>query len=841
VSDTRPSAGGVTDLGAVVVGTRFGPYRIVRELGRGGMGVVYLAEHKDLGRQVALKVLASRHAASDKAVDRFEREIRAVARLNDPNIVPIYDIGRVEGLPYFTMEYVVGRTLHDVLEELRRQGRAAPTLRAVDLIGASFDTAVGAALPEAMHRGWTEAACSVVARIADALSHVHAQGVVHRDVKPKNIMLARDGRVLLFDFGLARVDTEAGLTATGEFLGTPFYVSPEQVDPPDDGQDERTDIYSLGVTLYETLSLAVPFDGDAPQLIFKRIAQREARLLRKVNAEVPRDLETVCHMAMAKERSRRYQSAADFAADLRRFLELKPVFARPVGPLGRVALWARRQPKSAALVVAGVGLMALLALSLRQHREIRVERAAHAEASFRYAQVLHQQGNFADALVQLRDAAAGGYDRVAVGIARLEAHEAGGQCDLAAADLTWLLGQRDLGRNAARINLLAGDLGVDRLASPDAGLPEIARAEASGDLDPADSSYARALLAAEPEQALRHLEAALALQPLHVRARESYGPTLLSLGRRKEAVQFAERMLAGPRRDPRVLLFAVLVHMLDGDQVRAATELEDASRLLGAAAEAGLRAWGSHLQTVVAAERVFLEDAIAGPASGGNADTVALLVAFAELLGGIEMPGQPRLSFRLPPAVARNYARFVQTFREVQRLGASSQARVQLPQVLDEMLAAQSDGLRSLLRGLLAMQAGNPLAACDAFAKAAATPSMLVVERAALFYALRARLLAARRDGASDRVRADLRHDLHRVIAIARLEPRAYPLLFAAAREAQAPALGMELVSRCARENPGMSLPRDLLAWLLDTPEGGRDSLLHRTLRALDAPRAVPR
>ena len=197
--------------------------------------------------------------------------------------------------------------------------------------------------------------CGLVVEIAEALDHAHAHGVIHRDVKPSNILVAKNGRALLFDFGLARTETDETITLTGDFAGTPFYVSPEQARGRD--VDHRTDVYSLGVTLYELLTLRRPFEGKNAQVVFRQLLTREAPLLRRVNRLVPRDLETVCLTAIEKDPARRYQSAAELAADLRRFLEFRPVRARPVGAPTRAVRFLRRNPAIGAVAVLSAVLV----------------------------------------------------------------------------------------------------------------------------------------------------------------------------------------------------------------------------------------------------------------------------------------------------------------------------------------------------------------------------------------------------------------------------------------------------------------------------------------------------
>ncbi len=831
MTDTQPRTG---QSEGIVPGSRFGEYRIVRELGRGGMGIVYLAEQEHLGRRVALKLLAARHAASEKALERFEREVRAVARLSDPNIVAIYDVGRVEGQPFFTMEYVEGRTLHDLLHDLRQGRRAPESLRGSDLV----DTALGVTWPESLRQNWIDATCYVVSHMADALSHVHAQGIVHRDVKPKNILLSRDGRVLLFDFGVARVDTEAAMTVSGEFVGTPFYVSPEQVDPPDNGVDERTDIYSLGVTLYEALTLEVPFEGESPQQIFKRITQREPKSIRQLNSQVPRDLQTVCAMAMARERGRRYQSAADFAADLRRFMELKPVFARPLGPFGRVTLWMRRKPTVAALVVSSVILFLLVALNWQQRSVINAERTANALAAFRAALVLQQQGRIPEAITELQHARDGGYDAVAVAVAMVETLEAGGDDASALRELNSLRGRQGLGVHAGKVKLLAGDLGVERLRSWDAGLELVRQASDSGELSAADACYAQALLAVDAEKALVALEQTLALHQGHVRARASYGPTLLSLGRRDEAARYAERMKAAQPDDPCALLFSMLTYALLGDTKRASADFEQARRCLGPQAEEPLVAWAKHVAVASLGSQALLHWVLRRQAfqSGeGPIDPARVLVAISELMAGLKYSdaagGARAVHFRLPPAVARGYAGLVQAFSARGIAPLSGRDLEAVLELLDDALEVHPDGLRFVLRAILGQRTRGSAQQFADLDRAAGSSSMVAVARVALFEMLRVQMAALRgqgfptlrKPGPTEATAGRPAHSvepkalcdfLRRLVSVDSIEPDAYPLLLDAAVVASEPLLVLELALRWRRESPQTLPVHGLTQWL---------------------------
>ena len=356
-----------------------GRYRLVGELGRGGMGVVYLALDPRLGRLVALKALATRLVASEIARTRFDREIKAIAALKHRRIVPIYEVGEAAGVPYFTMEYIEGRTLAEVVSSLRHLDVPTDELNTTHLGEASFlsqasdqhdalDDEDGPAasrdtdhvLPMAWGKTYVETACRLVHDVAEALQHSHEHGVIHRDVKPSNILVASDGRALLFDFGLARMELEETVTLSGDFAGTPYYVAPEQISARGKDVDARSDVYALGVTLYELLTLRRPFEGRNAQVIFRQVLSREAPPPRRFNRLIPRDLDTICTTALEKSPERRYQTAGELAADLRRFLEFRPVQARPIGRATRAGRLARHHPGA----TIAIGLAVLIAIGL---------------------------------------------------------------------------------------------------------------------------------------------------------------------------------------------------------------------------------------------------------------------------------------------------------------------------------------------------------------------------------------------------------------------------------------------------------------------------------------------
>ncbi len=352
-----------------------GDFKLVRKIGEGGMGQVYEARQGSLRRTVALKLLSPGLALSDSAVRNFKREATTVAGLTHPGIVPVHAVGDEDGTHYFAMELVNGVSLDRVLNDLR--GRDPSRLSADDL-AAALDPGVESSsewLP-AGSRAWVRLAAELTADVADALHFAHESGVLHRDVKPGNILLGRDGRPLLTDFGLSLVDGAPEVTRTGEFKGSPYYVSPEQAMSGRVPVDRRSDVYSLGVTLFEMLTLRRPFEGKNALEVFSKITHKAPPDPERYNAALPTDLARITLKAMDRDPARRYATAAEFAEDLRRFLDHRPVSARALPKHIAIARWVRREPFRAAL--ASVLLIALvvtgnLYLGLRRtNKELQV-------------------------------------------------------------------------------------------------------------------------------------------------------------------------------------------------------------------------------------------------------------------------------------------------------------------------------------------------------------------------------------------------------------------------------------------------------------------------------------
>jgi eukaryotic-like serine/threonine-protein kinase len=382
-----------------------GDYRIVRELGRGGMGVVYEAEQVSLGRRVALKVMPFAAAMDPQQLARFKVEAQAAAQLHHTHIVPVYSVGCDQGVHYYAMQFIEGRTLAAVIQELRqaRAAQAKPAADAspglgsgpagprpapseetstLDLRAAAPqseassvpDTATG---PSQRGRAFYQMAAQLGIQAAEALEHAHRLGVLHRDIKPANLMVDTQGALWVTDFGLARFQDDPGLTRTGDLLGTLRYMSPEQALGRRVLIDERTDVYSLGATLYELLTLRPAFDGRDRHEVLHQVAHQEPIPPRKLNPSIPRDLETIVLKAMSKEVAGRYATAKDLADDLHRFLEDKPIHARRPTPLEHAAKWARRHQAAVLAAAAALVLTMAVAAALLWREQRKTADALH--------------------------------------------------------------------------------------------------------------------------------------------------------------------------------------------------------------------------------------------------------------------------------------------------------------------------------------------------------------------------------------------------------------------------------------------------------------------------------
>jgi WD40 repeat protein/tRNA A-37 threonylcarbamoyl transferase component Bud32 len=360
-------------------GRTLGGYRLVREIGRGGQATVWLADDLRLPRRAALKVFAAGALSSPQALARFRREADAASRLSHPGICPVYEAGVDGETPYIAMRHLEGTTLAQCIEAAQADTTRGGHASRMELPASSASAQRIPALSRVF---------LLVEKAARALHVAHEAGLVHRDVKPANIMVTTDSEPVLLDFGFARDDDGHTLTVTGALVGTPAYMSPEQLAPQSSPLDRRTDVYSLGVTLYECLTLALPFEASTREALYCRILSGETRSARSLNREIPRDIEIVLAAAMEKDRERRYRTALDFADDLRRVREHEPIRARPVAAPVHLARWARRHPAVSTGAGAAFGALALaLAITVHFLDESRDEQRQTADA-LRHARAL---------------------------------------------------------------------------------------------------------------------------------------------------------------------------------------------------------------------------------------------------------------------------------------------------------------------------------------------------------------------------------------------------------------------------------------------------------------------
>ena len=339
--------GSMRSAGAATHPGQLDRFRLLQPVGGGGMGMVYLAVEEPLQRRVALKVIRLDLLFFPGARQRFLREVAAIAALDHPGIVPIHAYGEDKGVPYYAMPLVEGRSLAAVLQELR--GRDPARLDP-------------ARLGQPAAANWSEACAILAQKAAVALQHAHERGVVHRDIKPSNLMLTPDGRVLVIDFGLAQLDDQEQLTKSGSQPGSPAYMAPEQLRG---GRvDARTDVYALGVVLYELLTLQPAWSDTTEQGLRQRVLNADAVPIRHRNRKAPQDLITAVATAMAPEPGRRYQTAALLAGDLDAWLHHRPIAARPAGPLLRLRRFVQRRPTLVATAAAALLLVVVLPTAL---------------------------------------------------------------------------------------------------------------------------------------------------------------------------------------------------------------------------------------------------------------------------------------------------------------------------------------------------------------------------------------------------------------------------------------------------------------------------------------------
>lgn len=418
---------------------QIGEYTILREIGRGGMGVVYEAEQVTLGRRVALKVLAG--GKSGSGLERFRREARAAARLHHTNIVPVFGVGEHEGLPYYVMQFIQGLGLDAVLEEVKRLQPASSEAPRTNVAAAeiarsfvtgNFESAAGPFAPTQTHESvgqvsnlsaqngqvgnlshnkpassssislpgqstsgrkptYWESVAQIGLQVADAIDYAHKQGILHRDIKPSNLLLDLHGVVWITDFGLAKATDQEDLTNTGDILGTLRYMPPEALEG---RYDSRGDVYSLGLSLYELLALRPAYSESSRQQLIKAVATAQPTRLALINPNIPRDVQTIVHKAIEKDPKHRYQAAGELAADLRRFLSNQPILARRTSAFERFSRWCKRNPVVAGLsgaiaflLIAAVTTLSILTVKANRHAAETVREKERADANLYIARM----------------------------------------------------------------------------------------------------------------------------------------------------------------------------------------------------------------------------------------------------------------------------------------------------------------------------------------------------------------------------------------------------------------------------------------------------------------------
>ncbi len=569
---------------------RLGDFELLREIGRGGMGVVYEARQVSLNRPVALKLLPPGLGLTPQAVQRFQREAQAAAKLHHTHIVPVYAVGETDGSHYYAMELIDGQPLAAIVRDLRGGGSnplldvamtqtaAEAPAPARDGPSAESTTSLGGtSLSDGSSgsRRWLEKVARLVADVADALHYAHGRGIVHRDIKPANLLLASDGRLCVTDFGLAQVAQEPGMTVSGSFLGTPAYMSPEQIAVGRIKVDHRTDIYSLGTVLYELLTLERPFPGEGREQILAGILTKEPKAPRRVNPRIPQDLETICLKAIEKDPDRRYATALAMAQDLRLFLQHGVITARRTGLLRRAMKFVRRRPVTTTATVAVLLVVLVLAVAWRATSRQAIESAMRALAD---AKLHMSQGEYRDALQHVERALAVDGDLPEAHLIRARQLINMGRAADAASEAQTLL-ERNPDEWTVHMILAAAARSQEGGARFGTSVDEHIRVVESRAPDTADAHYLRSLVADTDTAALLHLDRALALDPGHADALFERSQRLSLLHRFDAALADCDRLIAARPRSARARLQKASVYRHSQAKERSAEEIEKAVAL----------------------------------------------------------------------------------------------------------------------------------------------------------------------------------------------------------------------------------------------------------------------
>ena len=595
----------------------FGDYILEKEIGHGGMGVVYRARQLSLARVVALKLLLLGKYSSAESIECFQREARSAAGLNHPNIVPIYEVGEHDGQHFFSMEFVDGKDLEEILES-----GPLPPCRAAEIVLA----------------------------IADAVQFAHEHGMLHRDLKPSNVLVDRTGKPRLTDFGLAkRIGEQSELTRTGRVMGTPNYLAPEAVLGAVTEIGVASDVYGIGAIFYELLTARPPFLGSSVLETIRSICHDEPAAPRVINSSVPRDFETVCLKCLAKDPKARYSSAAALREDCKRLLTGHPPLARRPGPIVKLQKWAQRNI-GYVLLVSTILIVSSLAYAIV--RDFRAERdlarqLATSSAAWGNAELASRNGQWREALRYWREAEAAGYgDKIYLGLRRAEAWTVLSQPDRAGGELVKLSKRADLGERRGTVLLYLGEHELFDKGTYGQGVNHIQQAVQAG-LMGADKSFAAALLAESTPRALELFRETLKLNPFHHGAhRHSLGLEHL-LGRHEELAEHIRVFKTLFPDDPSGTFVEASELALAGNLANAQARLESVS---GAAPPELLNRLRSGLRLLTLAAKYYDVDVYLGERPFDRAELDQLLANVGSLLPSQGLPTTPLSlsSFRVP-------------------------------------------------------------------------------------------------------------------------------------------------------------------------------------------------